>query len=285
MARLEEQGGDTRDDGSRLQRLLRRSSDRFRANLQANRRLLKNRRATRPAIPRIHGWRYLLIVAVAVVMAAIVLDQPIGAYRSQWPPEVLLWAGRLTDIGKSGWILIPTGAFLVVGYALDWQWFSARARLRLAKWMSAAAYVFLSVGVSGLIVAILKRLIGRARPKHFEEWGAYSFQPFSDYSWASFPSGHSTTAGALFAAIAIFFPALRIPALILGIWLGFTRVLVGAHYPSDVIAGLAFGAWYAYFTALVFARYGFIFTYDAAGWPVRRRGTELLRLWRKRPRP
>ncbi len=285
MARLEEQGGDTRDDGGRLQRLLRRSSDRFRANLQANRRLLKNRRATRPAIPCIHGWRYLLIVAVAVVMAAIVLDQPIGAYRSQWPPEVLLWAGRLTDIGKSGWILIPTGAFLVVGYTLDWQWFSARARLWLAKWMSAAAYVFLSVGVSGLIVAILKRLIGRARPKHFEEWGAYSFQPFSDYSWASFPSGHSTTAGALFAAIAIFFPALRIPALILGIWLGFTRVLVGAHYPSDVIAGLAFGAWYAYFTALVFARYGFIFTYDATGWPVRRRGTELLRLWRKRPRP
>ena len=284
MAQLEEGSGGTQDGGGRLSRALRKLTDRFRANVQANRELLKKRRSTRPAIPRIHGWRYLLIVGVAVIMAAIVLDQPVGAYRDQWPSKVRLWAGWLTDIGKSGWILIPTGTFLVVGYALNWQRFSARTRLRLAKWMSAAAYVFLSVGVSGLIATILKRLIGRGRPKHFEEWGAYSFQPLSDYSWASFPSGHSTTAGALFACIAIFFPAQRIPALIFGIWLGFIRVLVGAHYPSDVIAGLAFGAWYAYFAALVFARYGFIFTYDAKDWPVRRRGTELVRLWRKRPR-
>jgi len=261
---------------------LARVSSRFRDNVSANRALLRQRRVSRPAMPRVRGWRYLLIVGVVVIMTAVVLDMPVGAYRTQWPPEVMHWAARLTDIGKSGWILTPTGILLIVGYALNWQWFSSRTRLALAKAMSACAYIFLSVGVSGLIATILKRVIGRARPVHFEDAGAFSFHPFSDASYASFPSGHSTTAGALFAAVAIFFPALRIPALLLAIWLGFTRVLVGAHYPSDVIAGLAFGAWYAYFSALVFARYGFIFTYDAKGWPVPRRGVALVRLWRRR---
>ncbi len=265
----------------RTSRRLRAFSDRFQSNMKANRVLLEKRRGTRPAMPRVHGWRYLLIVGVAVVMAAVVLDLPVGAYRAQWPPEVLLWANRLTDIGKSGWILVPTGMVVVVCYAIDWQAYTSRGRLFFAKAMSASAYIFLSVGVSGLISAILKRVIGRARPMHFEEEGAFAFNSFSDYSFASFPSGHSTTAGAFFAAIAIFFPSLRLPALLLGIWLGFTRVLVGAHYPSDVIAGLAFGAWFAYFTALVFARHGFIFTYDSKGWPVRRRGVDLVRLWRK----
>jgi membrane-associated phospholipid phosphatase len=276
-----DEGSNDKDSGQT--RLLARVSARFRDNIRANRSFLRKRRENRPAMPRVHGLRYLMIISVAVIMSAVVLDLPVGNYRSQWPADVLLWAQRLTDIGQSAWILIPTGVLLIIGYALNWRWFSSRSRLTLAKWMSACAYIFLSVGVSGLIAAIVKRLIGRARPVHFDEIGAFVFKPFSDASYASFPSGHSTTAGALFAAVAIFFPRLRLPALILGIWLGFTRVLVGAHYPSDVIAGLAFGAWYAYFSALIFARYGFIFTYNENGWPVRRKGSELLRLWRRRP--
>ncbi|MCR9136910.1 MAG: phosphatase PAP2 family protein [Alphaproteobacteria bacterium] len=271
------------DKGASSQ-IVSRVSARIRDNISANRAFLKRRRKSRPVMPRIRGFRYFLLVGIAVLLMAIVLDLPVGNYRRQWPDDVQFWADRLTDLAQSGWILVPTGVIVIAGYGLDWQYYSPRMRLALAKWISACSYVFLSVGVSGLIVAILKRVIGRARPVHFDELGAFSFQPFSDASFASFPSGHSTTAGALFAAIAIFFPALRIPALILGIWLGFTRILVGAHYPSDVIAGLAFGAWYAYFTALVFARYGFIFKYDDKGWPVRRKGSELVKLWRMRPK-
>lgn len=284
MVQDELDGGDKPERDAAQTRLLGRISARFRHNLSANRAFLNKRLKIRPAMPRVRGIRYFLLVGVAVLLAAIVLDLPVGNYRSQWPDDVRYWAYRLTDIGQSAWILVPTGVLVIIGYGLNWQHFSSRTRLTLAKWMSACAYIFLSVGVSGLIAAILKRLIGRARPVHFDEIGAFAFQPLSDASYASFPSGHSTTAGALFAAIAIFFPALRIPALILGVWLGFTRILVGAHYPSDVIAGLAFGAWYAYFSALVFARYGFIFTYGEQGWPVRRKGSELIKLWRMRPK-
>ncbi|WP_419907062.1 phosphatase PAP2 family protein [Hoeflea sp.] len=253
----------------------RKLTDRFRTNLAASRAFLKSRRANGDADTPVHGYRYFFLTVMVVFLVAVVLDNPVGAYRNQWPTDVLKWAHRLTDIGKSGWILVPTGVFVLACYFLDWRGLQARTRLTLAKWVAASGYVFIAVGMSGLIVAIAKRLIGRARPVHFEELGAFYFQPFSNASFASFPSGHSTTSGAFFAAIAIFFPALRFPALVLAIWLGFTRVLVGAHYPSDVLAGLAFGAWYAYFTALFFAGYGFIFKIDKNGLPVRRKGYEL----------
>lgn len=258
---------------------------RFGGNVGANRAFLNNRRSGKRALQpiRIHGVRYFFVTATMVILAAVVLDLPVGSYRGQWPGEVIGWASQLTDFAQSGWILVPTGVVVLVCYLIDWGRFRARTRLALGKLLSVCAYVFLSVGVSGLIAAILKASIGRARPVHFDELGAFYFNSFTlDASFASFPSGHSTTAGALFAAIAIFFPALRLPALILGLWLGTTRILVGAHYPSDVVAGLAFGAWYAYFSALFFARYGILFTTTDSGWPVRKSGYGLLRRWRRK---
>ena len=50
-----------------------------------------------------------------------------------------------------------------------------------------------------------------------------------------------------------------------------TRVMVGAHYPSDVIAGLAFGAWFSLLTAIVFARCGLLFKLAPDGWPLSKR--------------
>ncbi len=260
-------------------------ASRFGGNVSANRAFLNNRKSGKRALQpiRVHGVRYFFVTAMVVLLAAVVLDLPVGSYRGQWPGEIIGWASQLTDVAQSGWILVPTGVFVLLCYLIDWRRFRGRTRLTLGKWMSVSGYVFVAVGASGLIAAILKAVIGRARPVHFDELGAFYFNSFTlEASFASFPSGHSTTAGALFAAIAIFFPALRLPALILGLWLATTRILVGAHYPSDVVAGVAFGAWYAYFSALFFARYGILFTTNDRGWPIRKRGYGLLRRWRRK---
>ena len=62
----------------------------------------------------------------------------------------------------------------------------------------------------------------------------------------SFPSGHTTTAFTLAGIICLSraHPAVMITALILATLAGFSRVVVGAHWPMDIFAG-AFGGWLA----------------------------------------
>lgn len=247
----------------------------FRANVRSGHSFVRARHARRTVRPRVHWLRYFVVAAFLVLLAAIVLDQPVGAFRGHWPGDVSATASDITDIGKSGWILIPTGVAILVAYSLNWEVWGARRRIFVLKWVAALGFIFFSIAAGGLITDIVKYVVGRARPVHFQELGAFSLHPFVNASFASFPSGHSTTIGGLFAALALLFPRFRLGFLVLALWIAFTRVLVGAHYPSDVIAGLAWGAWFSYFSAMLFARHGLIFTYDARGWPVRRSGYRL----------
>lgn len=250
---------------------------RFGSNVASGHRFLRARaRRRRGAHPRIHGVRYAIVAAFVVAIFALVLDLPVGAYRNQWPDLVLRIGRDMTNFGKSGWILIPTGLAILVGYSLDWEVWGRRGRMFALRWMSLVGYIFFSIAGAGLITDLVKALVGRARPVHFQELGAFAFELFHGASYYSFPSGHSTTIGALFAAIALLYPLVRLPCLLLALWFGATRIIVGAHYPSDVAAGLAWGAWFAYFSAMLFARHGIIFTYGARGWPVRRGGYRLL---------
>jgi len=134
-----------------------------------------------------------------------------------------------------------------------------------------ACYVGLSVVLASAIANPLKFLIGRARPLLYEQEGIFSFTPFSwDFLHQSFPSGHSANIGALFMSLALLFPRLRLVFIGIGLWLGATRVIIGVHYPSDVAAGLALGAWLAFALSIVFARLGFVFSVGREGWPIPR---------------
>lgn len=84
---------------------------------------------------------------------------------------------------------------------------------------------------------ILKPLVARPRPYNVKAVQLL-ISPLSDYS---FPSGHT---GASFAAAAsLFFSknCLWIPALVIAILMGFSRLYLYAHYPSDVLAGALLG--------------------------------------------
>ena len=97
---------------------------------------------------------------------------------------------------------------------------------------------------------MIKNIVLRRRPyfDHEEIQILRPVEPEADiYDIAaqgySFPSGHSTNAAAVYGAIAA--SARRrwvtVPAVILTLMVGFSRVAVGAHYPTDVAAGWALG--------------------------------------------
>lgn len=97
---------------------------------------------------------------------------------------------------------------------------------------------------AGVVTLAHKAVLGRARP--FARAGPYALTgPSVDDSRQSLPSGHSSAATAVFGALARTYPR-HAPALeAAGILVGLSRVYLGWHWPSDVLAGRGLGAWWS----------------------------------------
>ncbi|MEX0627696.1 MAG: phosphatase PAP2 family protein [Cucumibacter sp.] len=195
-------------------------------------------------------WALIALAALALfVLTALVFDAPVTRALMAWPDDERAFFRWLTGWGESGWILVP--AFIV------WAGTVALTRFRrlafAARWAAKsfgamAGLVFLSVGVPGLLAAILKRLIGRARPTQLDELGTLWFQPIQPFDWTmqALPSGHATTSFALAVAlVALFGRRLRFVYAIAAL-IALSRIVTGAHYLSDSIAGAVLGTLVAF---------------------------------------
>jgi membrane-associated phospholipid phosphatase len=223
---------------------------------------------------------------------------PLGLDSRRWPlfclgvvigvallSQIDVWASRgaigwsdswrapfffITDYGLSDWVLIPSLVLLLLAMP------AALVLKRLSRLVAyevalLAAFIFLGVGIPGLLANGMKRLVGRGRPSEFEASGAFSFQNiFNDWTFQSFPSGHTTTAIALAFVIGFLWPRFFVLFLVIGVVVGISRVPVGMHYPTDVFGGLVVGMLGAYLVRNVFARRGWLFRVRADGHIVRR---------------
>jgi undecaprenyl-diphosphatase len=127
-------------------------------------------------------------------------------------------------------------------------------------------FLFVAIAVPSLFVTIIKRLIGRARPFVGSAADPFLYQPLvwrADY--ASMPSGHATTAFAAAIAIALVWPRLRWPMLVYAVIIAASRVVLDAHYLSDVIVGAFVGVIGALMVRDWFARRRLGFVVDAGG--------------------
>ena len=206
------------------------------------------------------NWWIAVAGSLAALAAALVYDREISVWAQGLAPEIISFLADLTRYGESDWILIPAGVLLVVTAVVAWlvRW----KLMRTILWQFTALYgiIFVGVGAPSLFTTIVKRLIGRARPVHFAEHGTLYFSPnFLDWSFQSFPSGHATTAFALAAVLGFLAPRWFYVAMVFAVGIGFSRVAVGMHYPSDVIAGALVGLIGAYAVRLLFAARGWGF--------------------------
>lgn len=188
-------------------------------------------------------WKFWLIVSVVVLATSLVsilfVDLPVARYMRSLKPETRALVEPVTALGKAEWPLIAL-ALLAIVFSIQRAWVKA----------NATAMVFFSI-VLTLVVHLLKIAFGRARPKlYFAEESLNGFFPFrlieqggSSYDYASYPSGHSATAGALAVSVWLLAPNwLRIPVLVLSVMIAVSRVVLTSHWVADTLAGFLLGA-------------------------------------------
>jgi len=211
---------------------------------------------------------------IITVLAAVFLVTALGIFADpiflQWlqagNAQKNGWSAYTTDIGKSSWMLMLTGGFLVVMSLFCTDRFDTRKLIRWHRVSLSFYFLFTTIAFSGLLALLMKNAIGRARPRFVEDMQVWQLSPFGDnYEFASFPSGHATTAGAATMALALLFPRASVFMALAGIWLAATRVMIGVHFPSDVTAGVLFGAVFSWLYARAFARRRILFEFGDAG--------------------
>ena len=140
----------------------------------------------------------------------------------------------ITFLGDAGWFWIALTVILLIP--------------KKTRKVGIASALALAIGVLFTNIA-LKNIVARTRPYEVVEGLTLLVGKAHDYS---FPSGHSCASFA--SAFAIFKLAPKkygIPAIVLASLIAFSRLYVGIHYPTDVIAGILIGIISALFSVYV----------------------------------
>ena len=174
-----------------------------------------------------------LFLWALVAVCYYLVDRPAAYWATGLESFIVAGFTRVTLFGSSTHYLIA----LTVLYAV------LRFPLRRAAAAQRALFVIAAVAASSLTVDLLKWVAARWRPKAFlADPSHYGFAFFkTGHAHHSFPSGHATTAWAVACALTLLFPRLRVMWIGAAVLVAASRVIVGAHYPGDVLAGAWFG--------------------------------------------
>jgi membrane-associated phospholipid phosphatase len=180
--------------------------------------------------------------ACALVLVIIVADAPVRDWSRSLDPSLIAVLSVVTEFGNSAWPL-GIGLALIASVALVTRQGRGIPLKTLQDFRSVLLFVVGSVALSGFMASLAKNVIGRVRPSTLADGEVLEFAFLSFRAgWASFPSGHATTATACAVALAITFPRQSWAWLSIGLVAALSRAFLGVHWLSDCLAGMALGA-------------------------------------------
>lgn len=158
----------------------------------------------------------------------VLFDEAVRDLIHQYASPSVTWIMQIVTFLGSAYFLIPFGSLVTVVFLL-------------AKWRRALVLFLLTMSGATALNWTLKLIFGRTRP-----------MPFFDIPVPesfSFPSGHALLSLCFYSVLASIIAArVKNPVIRLAVWLiavllvvaiGLSRLYLGVHYPSDVLAGYA----------------------------------------------
>lgn len=193
--------------------------------------------------------RLMVLALLTLLVIGIKVFQDVIAKESGPLDTAVLWLiQQNTPIALSDFFALVTwsgaAVFLVPATAVLCSFFAATKHFREAFLLAASTATALAT------TYILKALVGRARP---ELWS-------TNWYWgASFPSGHTLSTATFATALALgatrIWPPSRSAAFLLAVlWIslvGLSRLVLGVHWPTDVIAAVCFGVFIPLATSVI----------------------------------
>ncbi|MCL8017725.1 phosphatase PAP2 family protein [Streptomyces sp. AS02] len=143
------------------------------------------------------------------------------------------WVQHTAETGTQAGLLLFAALFVTTWW---------RARGDSARAFAIAVLAPLATAVAYVCSEVLKSLVTQERPCRAVPDATAPLSACPPPGDWSFPSNHATIAGAAAVAVALTRRTLLWLTAPLALFLAFSRVFVGVHYPHDVAAGLAFGA-------------------------------------------
>ena len=143
---------------------------------------------------------------------------------------------NITEVGSSGWYF----GICVFGFFI--LYFNKKLKIINIKNTNKKINFFVSsfvyILIAGIITQICKHVVGRPRPNYTDFEDGFGFNFFTiDSNYHSFPSGHSSTIFMVCLILCAILPKLKYFFFLLASVVALSRVVVGAHFFTDIVAG------------------------------------------------